>query len=198
MSSAQGMADPKKTLQESLKNLGVDYVDLYLIHSPFDVDVAQVWLVMEEMVSLGLTKSIGVSNFRIQDLEKVLAVAKIKPFLNQIEYHPYLQQDELVGFMTRHGIRLEAYGPLCPLVHKTDGPLQPVLERLSTKLGASLTQILLQWVIQMGHLVVTTTSKRARMDEIIGMKIELSHEDVQEISSIGKQLDYRKFWVNKY
>lgn len=102
------------TLKESLKKLQLDYVDLYLIHSPFwaksEQDLQSTWAEMEALQQSGLAKTIGVSNYRPQDLEAVLKTAKVKPAVNQIEFHPYLQRIELLEFHKKHGIATTAYG----------------------------------------------------------------------------------------
>lgn len=103
----------ESALKESLKKLQLDYVDLYLIHSPFwaksEQDLQSAWADMEGLQKAGLAKTIGVSNYRPQDLEAILKTATIKPAVNQIEFHPYLQRTELLEFHKKHGIATTAY-----------------------------------------------------------------------------------------
>ena len=92
---------------------------------------------------IGLAKNIGVSNFRIMDLERILKVAKYKPAMNQIEYHPYLQQDKLRQFHAEHGIITTGYGPLVPLRANKDGPLIAVIQNIATKQSKTPDQVTL-------------------------------------------------------
>ena len=104
----------ESTLKESLEKLQLEYVDLYLIHSPFfaksEQDLQNTWAEMEALQAAGLAKTIGVSNYRPSDLEAVLKTAKVIPAVNQIELHPYLQRVELLEFHKKHGIATTAYG----------------------------------------------------------------------------------------
>jgi diketogulonate reductase-like aldo/keto reductase len=90
---------------------------------------------------VGLAKNIGVSNFRIADLERVIKIAKYKPVVNQIEFHPYLQQNKLLSFLAENDIIVEAYAPLAPLSAKKDGPLTAVIERIAKTEGKTPAQV---------------------------------------------------------
>jgi 2-dehydropantolactone reductase len=90
---------------------------------------------------IGLAKNIGVSNFRIKDLETILKIAKHKPVINQIEFHPYLQQNKLRQYLAENDILLEAYAPLVPLTTKTDGPLTPIIDKIAKKQGKTPAQV---------------------------------------------------------
>jgi len=92
-------------------------------------------------LTVGLTKNIGVSNFRIKDIQRILKVAKHKPVVNQIEFHPYLQQNNLRKFHAENDILTEAYAPLCPLTTKKDGPLTAVVERIAKEQGRTPAQV---------------------------------------------------------
>jgi diketogulonate reductase-like aldo/keto reductase len=94
-----------------------------------------------QVLIVGLAKNIGVSNFRIKDLEAILKIAKHKPVINQIEFHPYLQQNKLRKYLAENDILLEAYAPLVPLTTKTNGPLTPVIERIAKKEGRTPAQV---------------------------------------------------------
>ena len=90
----------------------------------------------------GLAKNIGVSNFRIADLELIFKTSKVKPVVNQIEFHPYLQQPKLCKFLADHEIRVQGYSPLVPLTAKPEGPLSPVLEKIAAKKGKTTAQVI--------------------------------------------------------
>lgn len=137
--------------QASLEKLGVSYVDLYLIHFPSVGKPAhEIWPAMESLVERGLAKSIGVSNYNETDLEGMLAIAKIKPAVNQIRFHPYntLEQDPIVAFGKKHGIVTQSYSALTPLTKEPGGPVSEVVERLADKKGITEAQVILDWVKQ--------------------------------------------------
>ncbi|KAJ3341740.1 hypothetical protein HDU91_000634 [Kappamyces sp. JEL0680] len=195
----QGRDNPKAALEKSLQRLGTTYVDLYLIHVPFDIPIKATWQKMEELVDQGLARQIGVSNFRIRDFEEFLSEARIKPVCNQIEWNPYLQLVELQDYMKQHHIALAAYSPLMPLTHAKGGPLDPVVEAIAARHGKTPTQILLAWCLAHGHIAVTTTSQMQRCKEILESEsIQLTKEEIQEIAQVGATKTFRKYWVDKF
>ena len=201
----QDIKDPIKSLKDSLARLQLDYVDLYLIHSPFfnlekdGIDLRQAWEAMEETHRLGLAKHIGVSNFGVEDLEKLMSFAKIKPVANQVEFNPYLQQPELAEYCEKHGIVREAYGPLIPVVHEKEGPIAPVLAELAKKYEKTPGQILLRWTIQMGVIAVTTSGKVDRQKEQLQLDdFRLTPDEVQKIKEEGSKHPFRKFWTKEF
>uniref|UniRef100_A0A8H7TKM3 NADP-dependent oxidoreductase domain-containing protein n=1 Tax=Bionectria ochroleuca TaxID=29856 RepID=A0A8H7TKM3_BIOOC len=120
--------DVEGTLVTSLKKMRMEYVDLYLIHEPFSSGgseevLQEAWRGMERCREKGLARSIGVSNFLIPHLESILKVATVKPAVNQIECHPYLQRSKLREFMKRQGIIAEAFAPLTPITKASPGPI---------------------------------------------------------------------------
>lgn len=193
--------DVKSHFEESLKKLGLDYVDLYLIHSPLKDDIIQQWKEVEKIYESGKAKAVGVSNFRVKDLEAIFKEAKVKPAVNQIEYHPYLQNQspEIVEFSKKNDILLTAYGPLTPIVRAKGGPLDPVLEELSKKYNKLPTQILLRWTYQNGILPITTSGNPERVVQSLEFfDFELSKEDQELISTTGAKHEYRAFWKGEY
>jgi len=142
--------DIPTSINNSLKNLGVSYVDLYLIHHPRLAvpDIPTVWREMEEIKVKGLVKSIGVSNFGVQDLEILLSSAKILPAANQILLHPYVyaQQVPILEYAAKHQIVIEAYSALTPITSQPGGPLDGPLNSIVTRLNATADQVLLAWV----------------------------------------------------
>lgn len=108
----------------------------------------------------GLTKDIGVSNFRIVDIERILKIAKHKPVINQIEFHPYLQQKKLLAYLAEKDILVAAYGPLAPLTGKKDGPLTAVIEKIAEKEGKTPAQVFPPFMLLTTGLVEMVPSKR--------------------------------------
>ena len=142
-----GYKAAKKGIDRSLENLGLDYIDLYLIHQPYG-DVAGAWKAMEEAVQEGKLRSIGVSNHTVRLLGEILPKMEILPAVNQVECNPYCQQRELRKYMARYGIRTEAWYPLGHGDKKmmTD----PVLTALAEKYGKDVGQVILRWHLQEG------------------------------------------------
>ncbi|KAK9759798.1 hypothetical protein K7432_016833 [Basidiobolus ranarum] len=194
------IGDPKKALQESLARLKLEYVDLYLVHSPLfnkeshGIILEEAWPEMENLVDQGLARAIGVSNFHIKDLDVLLPIARIKPVVNQIEFHPYLQSRELILYTENHGILTEAYGGLVPIVHKSDGPVESVVEEIAKKYSKTTSQVLLRWSVNKGNMVVTTSSKPHRLTEFLELgTFKLTDEEVERIDIAGNMLEHRQY-----
>ncbi|SJL00492.1 related to aldo-keto reductase YPR1 [Armillaria ostoyae] len=189
----------KDTLVISLKKLDLEYVDLFLIHDPTSAkgQLKAWWKQMEEVKKEGLTKSIGVSNFRVQDLEEVLEVATIVPAVNQIEFHPYVYEaaKPIYKFSQEHKILVASYGGLAPIVRAPGGPLDPVVGAIADRLQISPGQVYTKWLIQKGILVVTTSSKAARIIETLKTPdvTDLTSEDIAAIEEAGGKLHKRIF-----
>lgn len=184
--------DIATSINNSLKNLGVAYVDLYLIHHPRLAvpDIATAWKQMELLKEQGLAKSIGVSNFGVPELEILLASAKIKPAANQILLHPYVygKQKPIIEFGEKHGIVTEAYSALIPITTLPGGPLDVPLDAISKRLGLTNDQILLAWVKSKGAIAVTTSSKKYRLEGYLEAgNIELTSEEIAAIEKAGAQ-----------
>lgn len=199
----QNIADIPAALDASLKKLGLDYVDLYLIHAPFfaksDADLQAKWADMEALLASGKTKAIGVSNYMKPHIEATLATAKVRPAMNQIEYHPYLQHGDLIPYLKNQNIRVAAYGPLIPVVKKAGGPLDPKLDELARKYAVNPGEILLRWSIDMGIVPITTTSKEQRMSDMLRVfSFTLNPKEVEDITEIGNSHHARGFWTDKF
>lgn len=136
-------------------------MDLYLIHWPVKGKYKEAWRALESLYRDGRVKAIGVSNFQIHHLEDVISDSRIKPMVNQVEFHPRLTQKELLSFTQAHGIRLEAWSPLM------QGELlnEPVLLELAQKYGKSVAQIILRWDIQHGVVPIPKSINEQRIIE---------------------------------
>jgi len=193
-------------LDDSLRKLQLDYVDLYLIHAPFfdessrGISRVDAWKAMDRLYKSGKAKSVGVSNYRTRDLEEIYAIPDVvRPAVNQIELHPYNQAEGIVATCKRLGITLEAYGPLCPIVHAPkDGPLDPVLHAIAEKHNTTADVVLLRWSIQKGYVPVSTSSKEERLNHYLQVfSVSLSDEEIRNIDEAGRQKPFRKFWADK-
>ncbi|KAI0674234.1 Aldo/keto reductase [Trametes maxima] len=182
--------DIETSIQNSLKYLGVDYVDLYLIHHPrlATPDIPTAWARLEKIKQDGLAKSIGVSNFGVRDLQILVNSAKIKPAANQILLHPYVhaQQLPIVEFGKAHGIVSEAYSVLIPLTHQKGGPVDKPLNAIASRLNAKPEQVLLAWAKAKGVVVVTSSTKKERLEGYLDAgDLELTVADIAAIDAAG-------------
>ncbi|WWD16713.1 hypothetical protein CI109_101144 [Kwoniella shandongensis] len=194
--------DPRKVLVQLLKDIKLDYVDLYLLHSPllFD-DINKAWAIMEELKTEGLAKSIGVSNFREQDLLKLKETWKVVPSVNQIELHPYNAHApnvvRLLDLCKENDITIQAYSPIAPLFRSPGGPVNEVVATIARDKGVEDSQVLLAWAAQRTNgVVVTTSTNRERQQiqlEAITKVSPLSQEEVDQISEAGKGRYFRWF-----
>jgi len=145
--------------EDSLQKLGLDYLDLYLIHWPGKDKYAESWRALEDLYDQGKIKAIGVCNFTVAHLEKLLTFARIKPVINQVEFHPRLQQVELRAFCDKHQIQLEAWAPLMQ-----GGLLEDeTIAQIATKYGKSIPQVILRWDVQNGVITIPKSVRRERM-----------------------------------
>ncbi|VEU19509.1 DEKNAAC100755 [Brettanomyces naardenensis] len=193
---------PYESLKEGLKLLKTDHVELFLIHGPFftketsNITIEEAWKQMEQLVDEKLTRNIGVSNFDIEWLEKILKVCKYKPQVNQIEYHLYLQQEPVVEFCRKHEILIEGYSPLTPIrpekFSKDVNPLKPVVEELSKKYNVDPSLLLLRWVYQSGVLPITTSSNPERQRNTFKFfDFKIDPEDFDRLKSVGQSVHFR-------
>ena len=161
----QGSTEPAAGLQESMEKLGLDYIDLYLIHWPAPKRDAFVdsWLALEGFVHEGLVRSIGVSNFLPDHLDRVLEAGSIVPAVNQIELHPAFQQKAQRAYQEPKGIITEAWGPLGQ--GKYDLADLPGLADIASSTGKTIAQVVLRWHIQEGLVVFPKTSRKERLAE---------------------------------
>ncbi|GAB6119041.1 aldo/keto reductase [Dysgonomonas termitidis] len=179
-----GYEKVKKGFEASLKKLGVDYIDLYLIHRPRPYeDIKGSWQAMEELYEAGKIKAIGVSNFTTEQLEELLSYAKIKPVVNQIECHPFFHQAEEQASLQEKGVQMEAWSPLAG--GRNDIFKNPVLSAIGKKHNKSSAQIALRWIIQRGIITIPRTSERAHMLENLNIfDFKLDDDDLKQIAGL--------------
>lgn len=153
---------------------------------------------MEGCLEKGLARSIGVSHFLIPHLKTIMKTAKVKPAVNQIEFHPYLQRRELRKYLREEDIPVAAFAALSSLTAAKGGPVDEVVERLAKKYDVSTSVVLLRWVLDQGMVVITTSSKEERLRDYLGntWNFRLDESEIEDISAAGKRGDnYRGFFV---
>ena len=182
----QGYEETLKAFDESLEKLGLDYVDLYLIHWPtpkYDTYV-ETYKALEKLYKDGRTKAIGVCNFDIEHLQRIMDECEVVPTVNQVECHPYLQQTELKKFCEEHGILLEAYSPL---MNGTKVLQDAVILDIANQYGKTPAQIILRWHLQSDVIVIPKTVTPSRMDENLNVfDFELSSADLDRIAELDR------------
>jgi 2,5-diketo-D-gluconate reductase A len=153
----------RRAFDESLERLGFDYVDLYLIHWPLPMKgrYVETWETLIELSQDGRAKSIGVSNFEIEHLERVIDETGVVPAVNQVELHPSLQQAELRRYHAAHGIATEAWSPLAKGQLLDD----PMINELATQHGKTPAQVVLRWHLQLGNVVIPKSENPERIEE---------------------------------
>ncbi|KAG7351621.1 aldo-keto oxidoreductase [Nitzschia inconspicua] len=212
--------------QKTLTDLRLDYLDLYLIHWPqafhfveidptrrgYDnediddsdggskidpnVSIHETWAAMEDLVDEGLVREIGVSNFPVSLLHELLTCCRIRPVVNQVEAHPYLQQRKLLAYCQKRGVNFQAYSPLgSPGYKETEEPTllqEPVLDDIASRHNATIAQICVAWALQRGTSIVVKSATPQRQEENwIGQSIILSTSDMEEIELLER--NYRFF-----
>lgn len=178
----------------SLERLGLDYVDLYLIHWPVTGKYKDTWKAMEKIYDQGLAKAIGVCNFNQETMEDLLTDANIVPAVDQIELHPLLQQPDMVQYADDHNIHLEAWSPL------GGGKVlnNPVIGQIAAKYGKSAAQILIRWSLQMGFTVIPKSVHEQRIIENAQIfDFALTKEDMDLIATLDEH--YRtSYWLTSF
>lgn len=178
----QGYEKTLQAFETSRKKLGLDIVDLYLVHWPGKDKYLDTWKALIHLQKEGLVRSIGVSNFQIRHLQHIIEDTGVVPVVNQVELHPLLSQKELLGFARENQIVLEAWSPLM------QGNLdQPVLAQIAEKYGKTTAQVILRWDIQNGVIVIPKSVKEYRIRENAGIfDFELSAEDMAAIDGLNQ------------
>lgn len=183
---AKGRVAVKEACKASLKRLGMDHVELYLIHWPVKgmLDrTIESWLTMIELKKEGLVRSIGVSNFHIHHLEALRQATGELPEVNQVEMHPLLSQKPLIAWCRQYGIQMEAYSPLLS-GHLADVPGIPLI---AERVGKTPAQVILRWDLQNGVIVIPKSVHAERIVENAGIfDFELSPADMAEIDAMNR------------
>jgi 2,5-diketo-D-gluconate reductase A len=179
--------DARKAFDDSLDALGVDYIDLFLIHWPlptrYDGDYVSTWKTLEEFYRDGRARSIGVSNFQPHHVRRLHQECEIPPAVDQIEVHPYLTQDDVRAFCGEHQIAVEAWSPIAQGRVLDD----PTIVSIAGRAGKSPAQVVLRWHIERGDIIFPKSVTPARIKENIDIfDFELSGEDTEAISALDK------------
>ena len=185
----QGYEKGKQAFHASLKLLGFDYVDLYLIHWPLLETRLDAWRALVEIKQQGFARSIGVSNFTIPHLEQLLKHSDEVPSVNQVEFSPFLYQKDLLDFCTKHKIYLEAYSPLT----RGEKLQHPVLVKIAKKHKRTSAQVILRWALEIGVIVLPKSVSPERLKENISLfDFELDQTDHTEMATLNE--DFRISW----
>ncbi|KAJ7078674.1 Aldo/keto reductase [Mycena epipterygia] len=190
ITSKYAYGEIQMSVRVSLYQLKLQYLDLYLIHSPtFVPDLEAGWKQFERIKDDGLAKSIGVSNFNLQQLQTVVKSARILPAVNQISFNPYnyAQNKDLLEYSAKHGIVTEAYSSLAPITRTPGGPVDAPIAAAAKRLGITPTQVIMLWVKSKGVVIVTTSSSKEHLEEYmeVGDLPPLTEEEIAAIDEAG-------------
>lgn len=216
--SSHRFEDVQPAIKKTLKDLKLNYLDLYLIHWPVsfkpkvgfaqnreefytysDVPISQTWAGMENCLDAGLTRHIGVSNFNISKLNEIMKSASIAPEMNQVEMHPFLPQNKLVNFCRKNGILLTAYSPLgsgdrSESIKKPDEPslLENIqIKKLAEEKGVNPAQVLIAYSVARGIAVIPKSINKDRIAQNLdSINVELSEKEMDLLSKIGIRYRY--------
>lgn len=196
----------RKAVEQSISDLGVEYLDLYLIHWPVaflpgdgkeldkETSLIDTWRALEDLVRANLTRHIGISNFSPQDVKTILNNAAIRPYAHEFETHPYLQQQDFVDFHVEENIKVIAYSPLANTNPTYDPKVPSILDdpfwkKLAEHKNSTVAQVVLAWGQQRGTVVIPKSVHEKYIDENLGSRdIEFSKEELKEISKQDKKV----------
>lgn len=174
----------KNAFADSLKKLGLDYIDLYLIHQPYN-DVYGAWRAMEELYKEGEIRAIGVSNFQSDRLMDLIIHNEIVPAVNQVETHVFNQQTEYQNFMEENRVQIESWGPFAEGLNNMF--TNDLLVSIAKRYNKSVAQIVIRWLIQRDIVIIPKSIRKERMIENFNVfDFELDNEDMEQIKTIDK------------
>lgn len=183
--SDQGYDATLRAFDTSLESLGFDYVDLYLVHWPVKGKYKDTWRALEHLYEAGRVKAIGVSNFLVHHLKDVMGSATVMPMVNQVEFHPRLQQPELQAFCKAHGIQLEAWSPIM----KGQVMDIPELVQIGEKYGKNAVQVTLRWLFQKQIVAIPKSSRKARIESNVDIfDFELDADEMATIAGLDQHV----------
>jgi len=183
--SDQGYDSTLRACEASLKRLGLDYLDLYLVHFPVPDVRKESWRAMETLLKKGRCRAIGVSNFTIRHLEELIEASHVIPSVNQVELHPFLYQKELLKYCQDRGIQVEAYSPLARGERLQD----PRIASLATKYSKSPAQLMIRWGIEHGLVVIPKSTRGERIRENSQVfDFDISDDDMRSLDSLNEDL----------
>lgn len=181
--SDQGYEETLRAFERSRNLLQTSYMDLYLIHWPVEGKYKQTWRALEKLYSDGKVKAIGVSNFMVSHLEDILATCDIVPMVNQIEYHPYLQQSEIHQLCQQHKIQMEAWSPLM----KGEILKVPEVMAIAEKYGKTPVQVVLRWDLQHGVVTIPKSVNADRIEDNTKIfDFELTDEEIAAMDALER------------
>jgi len=178
-----------RSFEDSFKKLGVDWVDLFLSHFPVQGKRVDTWKSLQTLLATGRCRALGVSNYTVRHLRELIVQTGVVPLVNQVEFHPFLFQRELLEFCRHHGIQLVAYSPL---VHGMRHD-EPALVSVARAHGRSVPQVLLRWGLQHGLVVIPKTTTPARLRENLAVNdFQLSESDMAKLDALD--CGFRTCW----
>ena len=180
-----GYDECKASIEESMRKLQTDYLDLLLLHQPF-ADYYGAWRALEEYYEAGKIRAIGISNFYPDRMIDIATFASIKPMINQLEIHTYHQQEESKKWHDKYGIQLEAWAPFGE--GRGDMFTDPMLSEIGAKYGKTVAQVILRWHLQRGIVIIPKSVHYERMVENFNVfDFELSADDMEKIATLDKE-----------